>query len=55
MVLSKKSYSEREISAKMRCIVTAVYTVVANFNNCRSYKDLNRSGRSVKTSLEIIG
>ena len=50
VVLSKEGYSEREISAKIRRSKAAVHTVIANFNNCGSYKDLNRSGRFMKTS-----
>ena len=53
-VLSKEGYSEQEISAKMRCIEAAVYRVVANFNNYRSCKDLNRSGKPMEASPEII-
>ena len=54
VVLSKKCHSEREISAKIRRSKTAVHTAIANFNNYESCKDLNRSGRPMKTSREMI-
>ena len=51
VVFTKEGYSERKISAKIGCSKTAVHLAIANFYNYGSYKDLNRSGRPMKTSL----
>ena len=49
MVSRNKGYSETAISAKMHCSKTVVHIAIANFNNYWSYKDLNRSGKPMKT------
>ena len=54
MILSTEGYSELINQCKDCCSETAVHTAIANFNYYGSYKDLNKSGRPMKTSPKMI-
>ena len=52
VVLNKKGLSEQKISAKICGRKPALCRKITNFSSHGGYKDLNRSGRPMKTSPE---